>query len=537
MAMSAPQNSIRSMPFRSERFTSASSVLASSATLIVAALISCDRAPTAAHDATEAARGEQSAAESANSSQPATDAASAATDPAQSPPQATRPAQPNVILLVLDTLRADRLGCYGCERPTSPRIDAFAASATRYARCEATAPWTLPTHASIFTGRFPIEHGAVSFLPEKREPRNAYPLSRNETTLAEVLRDAGYETQAFVANVGYAGRWTGLDQGFDGYFVQMLYGDQLNERITAWLKNRSEPDRPFLLFVNYMDTHRPYNLETPAPFLDAPAEPKNQLIDELARTVLPGKRDAPPALRQRVLDQYDTAVHNLDRAIGAMLDAFAERGMLENTVIVITADHGEYIGEHRLAKHSKDVYEPALWVPLIVHMPGQTQGDVVNDRISSAAIANLITHGFGPGGLRDTLLQQFPFGPDQPLILADNHYSRTKDLFRKPWAQRFKRVRTALYMGQHKYIRSSDGANELYHLTKDAGELRNLLAKQPDLGDELAAALEAFETRLARPRAQSQPSQNLSDEQLRQMATLGYVDADAADSNDGKPDE
>jgi len=151
---------------------------------------------------------------------------------------------PNVLLITLDTLRADHLGCYGYDKPTSPNIDRFAARATRFERALATAPWTIPTHASLFTGLHPYEHEAHSF--DVRMPAfNVYPLPSEHKTLAEALRSEGYATAGIVANSAYLSSQSNIDQGFDMWDAQHRKAPEINARAFAWLDEHKE--RPFFL--------------------------------------------------------------------------------------------------------------------------------------------------------------------------------------------------------------------------------------------------------------------------------------------------
>lgn len=331
-------------------------------------------------------------------------------------PEARPPARPNMVLITLDTLRADHLGCYGYTRDTSPRIDAFAECATLYTRSRAVAPWTIPTHASLFTGKLPFEHGAHTFKVA-RPRNNVNPLARHHLTLAEALQSEGYETGAFVANWAYMGtRWQ-LDQGFTTYHHEYAYAGKLNRRIFKWVDAHGA--EPFFLFINYIDTHRPYNT-TPRPgLLDRPVvRDQGQLLNLLISKVMPGHGPIPHALVRKVVDQYDTAIANVDEQFGALLDKLETMGVYDNTVIVVTSDHGEFLGEHRLVEHSKDVYEEVLWVPLIIKYPGQRAGEVRDTLVSSTDIPRLLLSQFPPD-LAERYAALFPDLPGNHEVLSE----------------------------------------------------------------------------------------------------------------------
>ena len=177
---------------------------------------------------------------------------------------ACSPAPPparGVVLVTIDTLRADHLGCYGYARNTSPSLDALAERATVYTRAMASSPWTLPTHASLFTGLAPFEHGARTFLDASGRSL-ANPLDSAHLTLAEALRAEGFATAAFVANTGYLHPRHQLDRGFEVYEVRDESAMSMLPRIFEWLDEKA--GGAFFLFVNFMDAHRPYNT-TPRP--------------------------------------------------------------------------------------------------------------------------------------------------------------------------------------------------------------------------------------------------------------------------------
>lgn len=421
---------------------------------------------------------------------------------------------PNVVLIVLDTLRADRLGCYGYPLATTPNLDRLAAQATRYAAAYTTAPWTLPSHASLFTGLYPLEHGAERALDRDGLPREL-PLTDSAFTIAEALREAGYETAGFVANNGYLDPHFNLQQGFDLWNVARRYSGRLNQDVFAWLERPR--GRPFFLFLNYMDMHRPYNSRPRPGFLPRPVgQDSQQIIEELYPAVLTGQ-GADPARLQQLVDQYDTAVANLDEQLGRLFARLDELGLRGRTLLVVTSDHGEYLGEHDLLAHSKDVYEEALRVPLIVQEPGQRAGKVETERISLCAVPQLVLAALPPG-LRRRLAPRFP-PADRP-VLAEIRYANERDLVGQPWGDRFRRVRRVLYEGDYKYIASSDGQNELYDLRSDPREARNLVAEMPDAARRMDQRLLALVDTLVR--AAEQGAAAASADLRARLEELGY---------------
>ena len=377
---------------------------------------------------------------------------------------------PNVILITIDTLCADHLGCYGYSRNTSPNFDSFAASATRYSRSYASSPWTLPTHASMFTGLDPDRHGARTIETQKPS-NNVKSLDEQSETLAEVMSAQGYRTGAIVANDGYLDKRWGLDQGFESYDVERVRAVRINAKVDEWLGQNGQDN--FFLFINYMDTHRPYDTTPRLEFLNPPAPPDSRkLLDQLIAEVMPATGGAFPAdLVQDVIDQYDTSIANFDEQFGQLIASLEARGLMENTVLVVTSDHGEFFGEHDLVEHSKDVYQEVLHVPLAVLWPGQQPGEVVHDMVSSSDLPGMILDACGMGAATDQFLKR----PGNHPVISSNWYTRTKDLYHPEWGHRFQRVRHVLFDWPYKYIDSSDGQHELYDLSVDPGEQENLV--------------------------------------------------------------
>lgn len=447
---------------------------------------------------------------------------------------ATSGTLPDVVLIVLDTLRADHLHCYGYGRETSPNLDAFASTATRYEKAWSTAPWTLPSHASMFTGLTPGEHGAHSFKPPEQVNRNAYPLDDQFETITETLRTLGYETEAFVNNIGYLGAWTNIQQGFDGYNLSLVYAQAFMPKIDAWLTART--DRRFFLFINWMDTHRPYNTQPRPGFLNPPAvhekrSQRNKLLQQLLDAVMAGDGSVPEPLRQQVINQYDTAIANVDEQFGVLMGKLRETGRFDNALIIVTSDHGEYFGEHKLVEHSKDLYQPAVNVPLIVKMPGQTTGRVESQPISGRAIPQIILSAL-PAPITSSHRTKYP--PANGPVIVENYYSRTKDIFSPEWGARFDRIRAAYVDWPLKYIESSDGANELYDLATDPDESENLIETRADDARRLAAVLSEFKSAHPRryPHVEAPPE---TPEEREVLDTLGYAGGRGrADDDEGK---
>lgn len=321
----------------------------------------------------------------------------------------TRPGRPNVVLLVMDTVRADHLSVYGYQRDTTPGLRRLASTATLYRYCLASSNYTLTSHASMFTALYPRSHGAINQPPGASLGE---PLDPKFETLAERLAAAGYLNLAVVANFGYLRPEFGLDQGFHVYDARqpvpclphgkrhpLRYGlrailrlvasvDQLdqkyrnaaeiNETVFALLDSAARTQAPFFLFVNYMDAHDPY----------LPPAPYNRLFEgrddsltpedfvELRYAVAGGERRITDLERRHYISQYDGAIAFLDAQIERLAARLAELNALDNTIFIVTSDHGEAFGEHGHIAHGWSLYQEETRVPLIIKFPRQQAGTV-----------------------------------------------------------------------------------------------------------------------------------------------------------------
>lgn len=284
----------------------------------------------------------------------------------------------NVIVYLVDTLRKDRLGCYGYSRPVSPRVDAFAREATLFRNAVAQSSWTRPSVVSILTGLLPRTHGVHG-------RRDA--LSQEAVTLAEALRGEGYRTAAIVTN-GNVDRSFGLGQGFESYRL-LQHGRDTAENVTAraaeWLDGLAEtpetPGAPFFLFLHTIEPHTPY--QPPPVFRErfAPGVPEDLGRVRTLKALNAGEIPVTPERLQGLLALYDAEIAANDAAFGSLIDLLRERGLWEETVVVFLSDHGEEFHDHGGWEHGRTLHTEMLDVPLIVRLPGVGEGRVV-DRLA-----------------------------------------------------------------------------------------------------------------------------------------------------------
>ncbi|HXH28370.1 MAG TPA: sulfatase, partial [Candidatus Polarisedimenticolia bacterium] len=282
-----------------------------------------------------------------------------------------RAPRPSVVLITIDTLRADHLGCYGYARQTTPRIDALAAQGALFTRAYTSLPRTTQSIASILTGKFPRDHGARGLFST---------LSPVNVTLAEVLRDQGYDTAAIVSNM-FLRPGRGFEQGFALYDnpPRRWDGDSADEVTStalSWLRQRPS-GRPFFLWLHYLDPHWTYRPSPPYDTLfeggrTPPALPLDREVAEgrLTKGQIIFQNRLTPAQVDRVVRLYDGEIRQVDAALGPVLEALGR--LNPPPLIVLTSDHGESLGEHGYYfAHGEYLYQPTLHIPLILHLPGR----------------------------------------------------------------------------------------------------------------------------------------------------------------------
>ena len=294
-------------------------------------------------------------------------------DRRKEPEVAASPARANVILITIESLRADHVGCYGYRRDTTPNIDALAAEGTRYEQAHAVTSWTLTSHASMFTGLYPSAHRVI--LPQDR-------LSDAHTTAAEVLSAHGYQCAAVVGGP-YLRKTFNLHQGFEYYDESVaaasneeahkdVTNPEMAEAMERFLREKRDPKRPFFLFAYYWDVH--YDFIPPPPYdtMFVPEGAEKIESIQFGPIVALGK-DISQAQLDYLIAQYDGEIRCTDEYLGRLWALLRELDLWDNTTIILTADHGEQFFEHGYLGHKHDLYAESLHVPLIIRRAGQTQ--------------------------------------------------------------------------------------------------------------------------------------------------------------------
>jgi len=396
----------------------------------------------------------------------------------------------NVIVITMDTTRADRLGCYGFKDIETPTIDLFAARGVRFANCYAQTPLTLPSHTTIMTGTLPLFHGV--------RDNGGFVVPQGITTMAELFKARGYETGAFIAAYVLDSKW-GLDQGFDTYFdqfdlrkfkrislgtVQRPANEVMDEAL-PWLEARK--DKPFFAWIHLYDPHSPY--EPPPPFDEQYAG--RPYLGEIAFT---------------------------DSQIRRLWDQLRAEGLADRTFIVLAGDHGESLGEHEELSHGFFVYQGAIHVPLIFVTPfTEFQGRVSDGVVALSDVMPTLCEMSGlpiPAQVQGrSLLPEFygKGGKDGRLAYSETFYPR----FHYGWSEL-----QAVQDGRYKLILAP--VPELYDVVQDPHEEKNLVYLQKKAYEDLKARAESLIGEAGRDAYETDVSK-LDEETREKLAALGYI--------------
>lgn len=373
----------------------------------------------------------------------------------------------DIAVIVLDTTRADRLGVYGYTEKTSPNLDAWAKGAHVWDRAYSDAPWTLPSHASMFTGKCQREHGARSM--DSSDPRKGAPLPQTEVTIAETLQSAGYRTVGITGNRAFLHPAYGLSQGFDVWINEQMAEDPRGvpysaaDRLVPLALSVAKQDssQPVFLFINLMDAHSPY-------------KPRENFVADpsvLHRKSLPGngggfRKQASRLMQGSLVEPkviaswsmaYDSGLRWMDTQLGPLLaglDGFEH--------VFILSDHGEFLGEHKLVEHGKDLYQPVTHIPFMVksakYPPGRD-----STLVQTHDLAWMVLEAAG---------QPVPTSVHRTdgIAVSDLYYTFKKDLNNPDYGHRFNRIRRSFWVGDHKLIVDDKGGREGYDLSVDPTE-------------------------------------------------------------------
>jgi len=419
---------------------------------------------------------------------------------------------PNVVILTVDTLRADHLSSYGYRRPTTPNIDRLLASGVRFTEARTVEPLTTPSLGSMWTSLYPHEHGAT---------RNGLRLRPGLPSVARALGRRGYQTAAFVGNWTLKDRISGLAEHFDRYeevftrkrwlglFKDEATAEDLTDAALSWLGQARQGRRPFLLWVHYVEPHAPYRLH-----------------EEMAGPLgIPGRADTSKA------DRYDTEIAFADQQIGRLLAAFDRNPELKaSTLFVFAADHGESLGEHGYWGHGRNLYEPTLRIPLGLAWAGKIRpGSTIDAPAVNLDVAPTILGLAGLPGLPGAkgfdwtpVLQGTASPPRDRITWFQAHRGAVVSSREAESARRKGLLEVGVMIGDRKEILRLD-ANQtaLFDLAQDPRETRGLGA-DAQLSQRLHEWMDTVQKGLAASDRLSSPAA-VGAEDAAQLRALGYL--------------
>ncbi len=464
--------------------------------------------------------------------------------------------KPNILFIVMDTTRADHFSCYGYKRETTPHIDQIAGEGVLFKNAVSPSSWTLPSHASMFTGLFPVEHGTghvSSHLPPGIK------------TMADFLKAEGYKTLAY-SNNPWVSFFTGLSRNFDDfqegwkkyddrYFYEMLYNNAVQfmrrhdptwqvrdhgaARTTEYVKKwiRKHHQSPFFVFINFMEPHLPYDPPEPYKSLYLPTD----ITDGDVRKFSPSSKDVRGFLVERERDPkelsvidalYDGEVRYVDEKIGELYELLKELDIIHNTLIIITSDHGDNLGDHGIVGHAFGLFNTLIDVPLILRYPEYFEpGTVVEEKVQTTDIFYTVLDAVGVKGhssklnLGRSLIQRINGNDYQDFLIAEHD----KPVNALRWANNLgidarhvdKDQRTIIMNG-YKYIETSLGEEELYHLDQDPTESENILQEYREVAADLKTLLTGVYAEV--PSLHAVPEDRQMDrETMEQLKSLGYM--------------
>jgi arylsulfatase A-like enzyme len=401
----------------------------------------------------------------------------------------------NIVIVLVDALRADRLPFYGSPKQTAPFLDKIAKRGAVFQRAHAASTWTSSSVASLFTGLYPLQHQVWSgFAMTRRSQSSDHPLLLNRLpdgvrTLAESLKSRGYSTFGVSSNPNFA-REMGFQRGFDRFHqYRRKTGDLINRSVLEW-KPELERAQKYFLYVHYMDAHEPYPRHEPA--FD-PSEPNQRLA------------------------RYDSAIGYVDERIQEL---YAALGWHERTLLIVLADHGEEFGDHGGAGHGNTMYRELLRIPFVFSWPGVIAPRRIDDNVSNVDVLPTI----------DALTSKArpaAAGPGRSLVpLLEGRAMQARTLFAMRRSEMLDPPleRYAVIQGDWKYIQTRPGGTEeLFDTRRDVRERDNRSSASPEVAARLRAELAAFEANAAKFERAFVNSERSAADLARQLRALGYV--------------
>lgn len=442
------------------------------------------------------------------------------------------PHRPDVIILVIDALRADHLSCDGYQRDTTPAIDRFAEDSVRFSQAISQSTFTGCSIASLFTGRYPHRHGLYwgSLMDTGEETVSAHILGEGEVTIAEILKKHGYDTGAWLHN-RMLRQGLGFDQGFDVYHEQRgsKQGStaKLSRQFLAWAVAPSPRERPFFAYLHVLDLHDPYLPPPPfdtryGSFSDVYSEKDLSHWGKFLHGVEEGRRELSKAELDQLIALYDGELRFIDNEIGQFLRLLRDANLYDRSLIILTADHGDGFMEHGFLSHSRAPYDELCHVPLIIKFPGQRHaGHVV---ASQVRLIDIMPTVLDVVGVNDGDRPEMDGASLVSLTAGPRWLQARKPLDRPAITEillKGERLTVAVRDGHYKFIMRQGGPDEFYDLKRDPGEKLNLAGS----AGPVEKRLQDQALRVINERSQGQSSKAPVDAKtLEDIRALGYVE-------------
>lgn len=428
--------------------------------------------------------------------------------------------QSNLLIVLLDTTRADHLGCYGGATGTSPAMDALAGRGTRFEEALAQSSLTPVSTSSILTGTYPFRHGVRSLFTVGKES-----LSDSVLSLPEVLQEQGLATAAFVSAMPLNGKKYGLSRGFGSYSDEPGQASETSRERGLPNANQRRANDTTNLVLDWIDEHADQRFGLLVHYFDAHDDTLVPPVKFVSKRMTIPARGAPMSEAQR-RELYDVEIAYMDRQVERMLEQLEEHGVLDDTLVVIVADHGEGLGQHDFWTHGL-LWHEQLRVPLILAGPGVPEGRVISDRVRLVDLFPTLLELLGieePAGREERhgrsmagLLAGTPDASPRELY-AEVHHAEDDFLGRDA-------ALVTLTMGRWKYVQGSSGESQLFDVEADPGELHDLFTEDhpelPRLRARLAelGALDGYRA----------STEGQTPEELEALRALGYVGDDEPD--------
>ena len=430
--------------------------------------------------------------------------------------------RPNILFISVDSLRDDHLGCYGYHRNTSPNIDKFASESIVFKNTICQAPWTKPSVGSMLTSLYPAVHGADSQgehgdnFSEAQILNNVSVLNKSAITLAEVLKNNGYVTAGFTGG-GYTHSFFGFGKGFDVYHDNAGGIKTINYEIFDWLKKNNE--KPFFIFTHFFDAHYPFKVIPPYGKMFGTYKSKVNVDRQFEIAVNSGKQKLNDEDINRLKSLYDGGIYYTDTQLGLLFNMLKKMGCYDNTIIVLSSDHGEGFMEHDLIAHADIMYNEVMRIPLIIRWPELEKDKMVDNQARSIDIMPTLLDFIGvkpPPNIHGVSLYPMIRGELRDGLIA---FSETERMG----------LQKAVMDGHYKLLYNSRlKREEFYDLKEDPKENHNKAGEYHEKLSYMRSLLDDWNKEIDKCKAdiQSEDMQGkdkMDDLVIKQLKGLGYI--------------